>query len=231
MGWHERLSLESLGEGQRSAAARSPPTTPSWRLSASSSSTRSPSPSRFRQQRFLRSSAASCSAGSPAHSTHSSPPRSAARALFLAARTAFGGFLRDRAGNMAARLALNFERDAFFYMLVLRLAPFIPFFVVSIAPALFNVRLKTFLAATLVGVCRAPSHTPGSARVSTACFVAARAAGQRCRHFRSDYPRDNRRLSCADACRGARHDCKEGSGTASALTFAALPRRSGSGVG
>ena len=29
-------------------------------------------------------------------------------------------------------------------MLVLRLAPFIPFFVVSIAPALFNVRLKTY---------------------------------------------------------------------------------------
>ncbi|MBA3446446.1 MAG: TVP38/TMEM64 family protein, partial [Pseudaminobacter sp.] len=36
-----------------------------------------------------------------------------ATALFLAARTAFGGFLKQRAGPAAARLANGFENDAF----------------------------------------------------------------------------------------------------------------------
>jgi uncharacterized membrane protein YdjX (TVP38/TMEM64 family) len=72
--------------------------------------------------------------------------------LFLAARTAFGGFLRERVGGFAARLSDGFARDAFSYLLVLRLAPFIPFFVVNIAPALFNVRLRTFVLATIIGI-------------------------------------------------------------------------------
>ena len=72
--------------------------------------------------------------------------------LFLAARTAFGGLLRDRAGDTAGKLARGFEKNAFSYLLVLRLAPFIPFSVASIAPAFFDVRLRTFLAATLLGI-------------------------------------------------------------------------------
>ncbi len=75
-----------------------------------------------------------------------------ATVLFLAARTAFGGFLKARAGGAAARLSQGFERDAFSYLLVLRIAPFIPFFVVNIAPAVFNVRLRTFVVATLIGI-------------------------------------------------------------------------------
>ena len=51
-------------------------------------------------------------------------------------------FCKERAGGCAAKLADGFEKDAFGYLLVLRLAPFIPFFVVNIAPALFNVRLQ-----------------------------------------------------------------------------------------
>ena len=74
-------------------------------------------------------------------------------ALFLAARMAFGGFLKNRSGNHASASSPKaFEEDAFSYLLAMRIAPFIPFFVVSITPALFNVRLKTFLAATLIGV-------------------------------------------------------------------------------
>lgn len=71
--------------------------------------------------------------------------------LFLAARTAFGGVLRERAGGAVEKLARGFEKDAFSYLLALRLAPFVPFFAVSIAPALCNVRLSTFLGATLTG--------------------------------------------------------------------------------
>ena len=72
--------------------------------------------------------------------------------LFLSIRTAFGGILRNRAGKGATKLAREFESDAFSYVLMMRLAPFIPFAVASIAPALFDVRLKTYLAATAIGV-------------------------------------------------------------------------------
>ena len=75
-----------------------------------------------------------------------------ATALFLAARSAFGGFLKQRAGPAAAKLASGFEKDAFSYLLVLRIAPFIPFFIVNIAPALFDVRLRTYVTATLIGI-------------------------------------------------------------------------------
>lgn len=75
-----------------------------------------------------------------------------ATALFLAARSAFGDFLKARAGPRVKKLADGFERDAFGYLLVLRLAPVFPFFVINIAPALFNVPLRTFVAATFIGI-------------------------------------------------------------------------------
>lgn len=75
-----------------------------------------------------------------------------ATALFLAARSAFGGFLRERIGARAARLAGGFEEDAFSYLLVLRLAPVFPFFIVNVAPAFFRVPLRTYIAATFIGI-------------------------------------------------------------------------------
>lgn len=75
-----------------------------------------------------------------------------ATAIFLAARSAFGDFLKDRVGGKVARLAEGFEKDAFSYLLVLRLAPVFPFFVINIAPALFNVPLRTYVIATFFGI-------------------------------------------------------------------------------
>jgi uncharacterized membrane protein YdjX (TVP38/TMEM64 family) len=98
--------------------------------------------------------------------------------LFLASRTAFGGFLRERAGGTAKKLARGFEEDAFSYLLVLRLAPFIPFFVVSIAPALFNVRLRTFLAATLIGILPGAFSFAWLGQGLDSILIAARAAGR-----------------------------------------------------
>ena len=72
--------------------------------------------------------------------------------LFLAARSAFGDFLKERVGGFASRLADGFREDAFSYLLVLRLAPFFPFFVINIAPALFGVKLRTYVAATFLGI-------------------------------------------------------------------------------
>ena len=75
-----------------------------------------------------------------------------AAAIFLAARSAFGDVLRKRAGPFAAKLADGFAEDAFGYLLVLRLAPVFPFFVINIAPAFFDIKLRTYVAATFLGI-------------------------------------------------------------------------------
>lgn len=72
--------------------------------------------------------------------------------IFLAARTAMGDFLKKMAGPGVARLADSFEENAFGFLLVLRLAPVFPFFVINIAPALFNVPLRVYVAATFLGI-------------------------------------------------------------------------------
>lgn len=72
--------------------------------------------------------------------------------LFLAARGIFGDLLLKRAGPFLGRFAEGFRRNAFLYLLVLRLAPIFPFFVVNIAPAFLDVRFRTFVAATVIGI-------------------------------------------------------------------------------
>jgi uncharacterized membrane protein YdjX (TVP38/TMEM64 family) len=72
--------------------------------------------------------------------------------LFLATRSAFGDFFRRKIGGRAAGLAEGFKKDAFSYLLVLRLAPVFPFFVINIASALFDVPLRIFALATLIGI-------------------------------------------------------------------------------
>lgn len=73
-------------------------------------------------------------------------------AVFLAARSALGGALRRRAGPWLDRFAAGFRDDAFSYLLVLRLVPLFPFWLVNLVPAFLGVRLGTFALATLVGI-------------------------------------------------------------------------------
>ncbi|WP_245943948.1 TVP38/TMEM64 family protein [Acuticoccus kandeliae] len=72
--------------------------------------------------------------------------------IFLAAKTSLGAMLRARAGRFSQRLAEGFEADAFSYLLFLRLIPLFPFWLINVAPALFNVSLRTFVAATAIGI-------------------------------------------------------------------------------
>ncbi len=72
--------------------------------------------------------------------------------IVLAARTAFGGLLRAKAESSLGRMEEGFRRDAFSYLLVLRLVPLFPFFLVNLVPAFLGVRLSTFVAATLIGI-------------------------------------------------------------------------------
>jgi uncharacterized membrane protein YdjX (TVP38/TMEM64 family) len=75
-----------------------------------------------------------------------------ATALFLAARSALGELLRAKAGGALARFEAGFRENAFAYLLVLRLIPLFPFFLVNLAPAFLGVPLATFVAATFVGI-------------------------------------------------------------------------------
>lgn len=98
--------------------------------------------------------------------------------LFIAARSAFGNALRDKVGGKAAKLADGFEENAFGYLLVLRLAPVFPFFVVNIAPALFNVGLRTYVAATFLGILPATFAFAYLGEGVDSVLVAAQQAGR-----------------------------------------------------
>ena len=71
--------------------------------------------------------------------------------IFLIAKSAIGEHLLRRAGPLAAKFAEGFRANEFSYMLFLRLVPF-PFWLVNLAPALFGVRLTTFVSATAIGI-------------------------------------------------------------------------------
>jgi uncharacterized membrane protein YdjX (TVP38/TMEM64 family) len=72
--------------------------------------------------------------------------------LFLIARSAVGDALRKRAGPFLNRMEEGFRRNAFNYLLFLRLVPAFPFWAVNLAPALLGMRLTSFVAATMIGI-------------------------------------------------------------------------------
>ena len=72
--------------------------------------------------------------------------------VFLIARTALGNSLRAHAEPWLRRLEAGFRADAFTYLLVLRLVPLFPFWLVNLVPASLDVPLRTYLLATLIGI-------------------------------------------------------------------------------
>jgi uncharacterized membrane protein YdjX (TVP38/TMEM64 family) len=74
-----------------------------------------------------------------------------AAVIFLAARAGLGG-VAQRAGPFFEKLESGFRADAFNYLLVLRLVPLFPFWLVNLVPALAGVGLPSFLLATFIGI-------------------------------------------------------------------------------
>jgi uncharacterized membrane protein YdjX (TVP38/TMEM64 family) len=72
--------------------------------------------------------------------------------IFEIAKSALGEGLAKKAGPFLSRIKDGFAADAFNYLLFLRLVPAFPFWLVNIAPALANVRLRTFTLATALGI-------------------------------------------------------------------------------
>jgi len=72
--------------------------------------------------------------------------------LFVAARYVFADAARKRLGALGEKINAGFTRNAFSYMLFLRLVPAFPFFLVNLAPAFTSIPLRTFVLATFIGI-------------------------------------------------------------------------------
>ena len=72
--------------------------------------------------------------------------------IFLIARSALSDVLAERAGPRLARFREGFQKDAFSYLLFLRLVPIFPFWLVNLAPGLLGVSFGTYIATTVLGI-------------------------------------------------------------------------------
>jgi uncharacterized membrane protein YdjX (TVP38/TMEM64 family) len=72
--------------------------------------------------------------------------------VFLIAKTALGDPLRARASPFLKRMEAGFQEDALNYLLVLRLIPIFPFWIVNLVPAFLGVPLRTYVLGTFVGI-------------------------------------------------------------------------------
>ena len=75
-----------------------------------------------------------------------------ATGVFLFAKVIFGEQALDRLGPRAQGLAEAIRRNAASYLLVLRLVPLFPFFLVNLVPAFVGVRLPVYVLTTFVGI-------------------------------------------------------------------------------
>jgi uncharacterized membrane protein YdjX (TVP38/TMEM64 family) len=72
--------------------------------------------------------------------------------IFLAARYALSELLRAKAGSAVRKMEAGFRENAMSYLLVLRLVPIFPFWLVNLVPAFLGVPLRTFVIATFFGI-------------------------------------------------------------------------------
>ncbi|MGH7092333.1 MAG: TVP38/TMEM64 family protein [Stellaceae bacterium] len=74
-----------------------------------------------------------------------------ATVVFVAARAGFAGFAA-RVGPQLRRIEAGFRRNALNYLLVLRLVPIFPFWLVNVVAGASGMRLPAYLAATFFGM-------------------------------------------------------------------------------
>ena len=75
-----------------------------------------------------------------------------ATAIFLAIQMGLGKSLASKGEGWVAKMKDGFNRNAFSYLLALRLIPVFPFALVNIVPALLGVSLSVYFVATLLGI-------------------------------------------------------------------------------
>jgi len=75
-----------------------------------------------------------------------------ATAIFLAARYAFSDALKKKCGAAIAKMEAGFKENQLSYMLLLRLVPLFPFWLVNLVPAFLDVSPRTYVIGTLFGM-------------------------------------------------------------------------------
>jgi uncharacterized membrane protein YdjX (TVP38/TMEM64 family) len=71
---------------------------------------------------------------------------------FLAARYLFHQWVERKFGDRLGPIQDGFTKNAFSYLLTLRLIPFFPFFLVNLLSGLTRVKVSTYVVATAVGI-------------------------------------------------------------------------------
>lgn len=71
---------------------------------------------------------------------------------FLASRYLFRNWVRRRFGDRLTAIDRGIERDGAWYLLTLRMAPYVPFFLINLALGLTPMRLGTFAAVSWLGM-------------------------------------------------------------------------------
>ncbi len=72
--------------------------------------------------------------------------------IFLVAKSAFGKTLEKKARPFLSKLRAGFKKNAWSYLLFLRLIPLFPFWLINIAPAFLGARFFTYAWTTFVGI-------------------------------------------------------------------------------
>ena len=71
---------------------------------------------------------------------------------FLAARYLFRQWVERKFGDRLGPIQEGFAKNAFSYLLTLRLIPFFPFFLVNLLSGLTRVKVSTYVVATAIGI-------------------------------------------------------------------------------
>ncbi len=72
--------------------------------------------------------------------------------IFLAAKTAIGDLLKQKASKFLPKIEAGFRENGVSYLLFLRLVPLFPFWLVNLAPAFLGIPLRTFVWTTFIGI-------------------------------------------------------------------------------
>ena len=81
---------------------------------------------------------------------------SGAMVIFFIARYSIGDVLRNKYGKSIKKMETGFMENQLSYMLVLRLVPLFPFWLVNLVPAFLEISTRSYLIGTLLGM------TPGA---------------------------------------------------------------------
>ncbi len=72
--------------------------------------------------------------------------------IFIIAKYALADFFHEKAGEAGRKMEKGFRENALSYLLVLRLVPLFPFWLVNLVPALLGVPVQTFVIGTFFGI-------------------------------------------------------------------------------